>query len=40
MIIFDDYFFTDIGICSVPSLYPQQYNLSESYKNYVRSFVG
>lgn len=40
LIIFDGYFFTDIGICSVPSLYPQQYNLSESYKNYVRSFVG
>lgn len=40
LIIFEDYFFTDIGICSVPSLYPQQYNLSESYKNYVRSFVG
>lgn len=40
LIIFDGYFFTDIGICLVPSLYPQQYNLSESYKNYVRSFVG
>lgn len=40
LIIFDGYFFTDIGICLVPSLYPEQYNLSESYKNYVRSFVG
>ena len=29
LIIFDGYFFTDIGICLVPSLYPEQYNLSE-----------